>query len=97
MAKQNEQTDALVCDENEIKEGSAVKKSWSALRPMRDYWLSCGRAPQKTHAKDALELAGKLRGRVVAIVKNNYSTFARVEWDDGTQSDCLLYMIERVR
>jgi len=47
-----------------MKIGDTVKRSEYALRPMRDYWLNCGREPMKSGAKDALDKAKAERGIV---------------------------------
>lgn len=72
--------------------GNTVKKSGYALKPARDYWLGCGDYTRKNRAKEALDKATALRGIVTEISKGG----CKVTWNDGTESNCLDYMVERV-
>jgi hypothetical protein len=71
--------------------GQAVRMSASALRSSRDYWQSQGRQPQKDRAHDAYKANLAKRGTVVDVLRNGY----KVEWDDGSTSSCLTYMVDR--
>jgi hypothetical protein len=80
-----------------MKPGDRVKHSAIAIRPKRDYWLGCGRAQQKSAAEEALNAAIAARGTLLDVAKNKYgATVARVQWDSGTITDCLEYMVEEI-
>lgn len=57
----------------------------------RDWWLQCGREPMKTGAREALNKAIAQRGTIV----ETDSTGVRVQWDNGSVSDCLSYMVTK--
>lgn len=77
-----------------IQTGTEVKPSESAIRPLRDHWLSRGIASEKLDSKAALDRAIARRGIVTEIRKGQYSTFAIVQWNDGIESQTALYLIE---
>jgi hypothetical protein len=69
--------------------GTRVKHSGHALQRQRDYWLSLGREPAKTYARQAYEEKAAMRG----TLSDNDEKGCRVRWDDGTESACLSCMI----
>lgn len=69
--------------------GTQVKPSEYALRPLRSYWLQCGRYPQKQTAKDELDRKTALRGELVSVTRNRFGArVCVVRWQDGAQSEC---------
>lgn len=70
--------------------GTQVRPSEYALRPKRDYWLSCGRCSEKSAAKAEYEAATNKRGTITAHLEGGG---VEVKWDNGTESSCLTYMI----
>ena len=48
-----------------MKPGDTVKRSEHAIRPKRDYWLSCGREPMRSVAQGALDTAKADRGVII--------------------------------
>jgi hypothetical protein len=75
--------------------GDAIKHSYDYLRPMRDFWLSQGREPFKSNAKDNLEKAKLERGIITGMKRNQWSTYAEIKWDNGTTSQTAFYLIEK--
>lgn len=73
-----------------MKTGDVVKHSGYAIKPKRDYWLGCGRYDQKNRAKEWLDNFVAERGTVIEAQDGK----AKVQWDNGTISHCLDYMIE---
>lgn len=69
--------------------GTLVKHSDYSLRSQRDHWLSLGREPQKSFARDAYEAKKAERGELV----ENTPKGCRVKWSNGQISSCLSYMI----
>ena len=65
--------------------GTIVKPSVYAIKPKRDYWLSCGRAAQKSAAKQELDAEIDKRGILEETAKNG----CKVIWDNGSESHCL--------
>ncbi len=80
--------------------GTRVQRSEYSLRSKRDYWQSLGREPAKSNAKRAYEDAMAERGTVSAILdadkSRGVSSGLKITWDNGTNSKCLNYMIEKV-
>lgn len=77
-----------------------VKRSSSALRSKRDYWLAQGNPTRKSQAKDWLDQAAAERGIVSELLASDPSrgvaAGVRVTWDNGSESRCLPYMVETV-
>lgn len=69
--------------------GTQVKHSGYSVRPKRDWYLSRGRASEKSAAKDDLDRFVAMRGVLVEHLSNG----CRVEWDNGSESRCLSHMI----
>jgi hypothetical protein len=75
-----------------FKIGDRVRHSGYSLKGLRDYWLSCGREPQKTSAKTELDRKVAERGTITA----GDERACHVTWDSGAVSQCLDYMVEGV-
>lgn len=71
--------------------GTRVRHSGYVLRGKRDYWNQCGREPMKSGAKRALDAAIAERGTITEVLHNGY----RVQWDNGSVSQCLSYLVEK--
>lgn len=77
-----------------------VRHSGQAIRPKRDYWLSLGDYARKERAKDSLDAYIAERGTVLELLPGDtsrgVSKGVRVQWDNGSESRCLPYMVETV-
>ncbi len=75
-----------------------VRHSGYAVRPKRDYWLSQGQYSAKQRAKEWLDRFEAERGTVVELLpadaSRGVSAGVRVQWDNGSESKCLPYMVE---
>lgn len=75
-----------------------VRHSASAIRPKRDYWLSLGDYSRKQRAKDWLDSFIAERGTIVELLpaddSRGVAKGVRVQWDNGSESRCLPYMVE---
>ena len=80
--------------------GDKVRHSGYAIRPKRDYWLSLGDYSRKERAKDALDAFIAERGTITELLPADPSRGVakglRVQWDNGSESKCLPYMVEAV-
>lgn len=70
--------------------GARVRPSRYRTDPARDYWCNQGEYTRKTRAKAELDRLLTLRGTVTEVLHNGL----KVEWEDGTTSQCLDYMVE---
>lgn len=74
--------------------GTQVKLSEYNLRPLRSYWLQCGRYPQKQTARDELDRKAAMRGTLVSVTKNRFGCRVCVIcWTDGTTQETSSDMI----
>lgn len=60
-----------------FKVGDIVKHSEYSIRPKRDYWLSLGREPHKSNAKDALDKMKQERGTVIEVTPGSDGEHAK--------------------
>ncbi len=81
----------------EFKVGDKVQYSDDALRHDRDYYLGLGEPGRKSAAKEHYEkrraLTGTIKEILAADPKRGVSSGYAVEWDNGTTSRLLPYMI----
>lgn len=78
--------------------GDRVAHSYSSLRGLRDYWLSCGRSQEKSAAKEALDKKTAERGIVTNIRKGSYAWVIGVDWENleyPAHSELLSHMIAK--
>lgn len=76
--------------------GDKVKYSEYALRSSRDYWLSQGREPDKSRAKGWYEAKRAERGTIIAIHDTQWAKGSpEIQWENGTTSKCLSYMVDK--
>jgi hypothetical protein len=75
--------------------GDIVRYSGHVTMKKRDYWNQQGSEPAKSNAKRELDRVVALRGTVVEILPktNTASAGLRVQWSDGTESQCLSYVV----
>lgn len=78
-----------------MQQGDRVKYSDHVIRPKRDYALGCC-AARKAEANRWLNEAKAERGTVVELIPQRDDLVAaiRVQWDSGTESKVLPYMLE---
>ncbi len=67
--------------------GQRVRWSGYVINEKRNRWLSCGRASEKSAAKDALDAANAARGTVVHCMTGQYAPWVVVVRLDGATSD----------
>lgn len=80
-----------------MKAGDTVRCSGYVTGPLRDRWLACGRYEEKGRAKEHLDKAIAARGRVVSVVPGRFApVVVTVEWNDGTETSGLPYLLEVV-
>ena len=70
--------------------GTRVRPSTYALRSALDWCLSQGRASDKLRARESYDRQAAKRGVVTVSSPRGLA----VEWDDGSQSQCLDYMVD---
>jgi hypothetical protein len=81
--------------------GNTVRKSGYALKSARDYWLLQGEYSRKQRAKEQFDALAAMRGTVIEILagdpKRWVSPGLKIQWSNGTVSQCLDYMVELVK
>lgn len=73
-----------------MKIGDRVKYTEYVLRPKRDYWLSCGREPAKSNAKQWYEDAKAVHGTITDVSPKGIE----VTTDTGSVHQSLTYLWE---
>lgn len=75
--------------------GGRVQPSGYSLEGDRQYWLSRGRHADKVAAREAYDRKAARRGTVTKLrPMPGAAPSVCVQWDDGTRSECLDYMID---
>jgi len=74
-----------------FKVGDRVRHSGHVTQRARDYWCQQGEYTRKQRAKDALDKTIAARGTIIELLHNG----VKVKWDDGTESSCLSYLVDR--
>lgn len=74
--------------------GDKVRWSGYAIKPRRDYWLSCGSYSAKSAAKQALDDMSNIRGEITRVYKSKQgANCVEVTWFDGSRHDCLDHLV----
>jgi len=78
-----------------LQRGDLLKWSESAIRPLRDWWLTQGRHEPKEHAKASLDAKAAERMTYLRTVEGRFCTF--IEYRQGViEGRCMPYMVEKV-
>ena len=78
--------------------GDRVRSSSYVIQRRRDHWLSCGRQPEKTRAKDELDRAVAARGTVISLSEGKYAPWivcVRMDGETG-EHNALPGLFERL-
>lgn len=75
--------------------GDRVSNAESVIRKAHDYYLQQGRYEAKSSAKAEWERRKAARGTVTGVKQCKYAWSVQVDWDDGTKSDCLSYLLAK--
>lgn len=74
--------------------GKTVMAADYRIRDMRDKYQSCGDKRLKDSYKQSLDKLKTMRGTVLEETENRFSKGYRVQWNDGSISECVRTFVQ---